>query len=775
MHRRIGLLIPILLSASCGQVVRPDAGLGQDGAAPDAGPMDSATDDATIADAAPEDAQALDAAGPDAANSDAASPTVVSVRLRIVGQGTVTGPGMTCNGDCTFSVDSGSRVSLQATPNQHWSFAQWSQAGCADPQCVVTPEADLDLTVTFERRTYPLQVTLSGLGAGTVTATAVGLSCTAGTCSADVQSERLLTLQAAPDAMASFGGWGGDCVGLSEQCTVRMDRARSVIAAFDDQPVFAALQIVREGDGAADGVIQGAAGAIVCPSQCAASLQVGTSVTLDASTSINTTVFSQWTSGPCVGQGARCTFTMAQGHGPIGAEFLVNRLSVSAAGAPGSITSDVGGINCGTACQSDLPQGTQITLSAVPGGPDQRFERWSGACAGTVPTCVLTLDGPASAQAHFIVRPPPITNHQAADLVLGQPSFTTDLPNNGGESISTLNQPRYCHTDGTRLWVGDGANARVLQWNSMPVQPFMQPANVVIGQASPTQHNYGTTQSTFNERPGNLGIVNGRLYVADFMNSRILMWNTIPTSHGVAADAVLGQTNSTNGFGGLSASRYDRPYTLSISGSRLFVVDTFNHRVLGYTNAPSQTGYANADLVLGQFDGSGAPSFLQEDNPSPPTAGSMHYPFDTAHDPITDRFFVVDTHNNRVLGWNSLPSPPRPADFVLGQVAANLNAANAGQAGPNAIGFDGPRTAFVHSGSLFVSDGSNSRVMVWTPVPNATGEQARGVLGQADLTTRGAVTAVDGLTSPWGICGTGSTLFVVDSNDHRVLRYSLLP
>ena len=45
--------------------------------------------------------------------------------------------------------------------------------------------------------------------------------------------------------------------------------------------------------------------------------------------------------------------------------------------------------------------------------------------------------------------------------------------------------------------------------------------------------------------PSGLWIQNGKLYVADTQNHRILIFNSIPTSNGAAADLVLGQPNLT--------------------------------------------------------------------------------------------------------------------------------------------------------------------------------------------------------------------------------------
>ena len=67
---------------------------------------------------------------------------------------------------------------------------------------------------------------------------------------------------------------------------------------------------------------------------------------------------------------------------------------------PGVVTSDVGGINCGTACQANYATSTAVTLTATPPA-GKTFASWSGACAGTTPICTVTVNANLSAKANF--------------------------------------------------------------------------------------------------------------------------------------------------------------------------------------------------------------------------------------------------------------------------------------------------------------------------------------------------------------------------------------
>ncbi len=74
-------------------------------------------------------------------------------------------------------------------------------------------------------------------------------------------------------------------------------------------------------------------------------------------------------------------------------------LTVTVAG-DGLVTSSPGGLDCpGGPCSVSLPVGTAVTLTAA--ANPAAFLGWSGACAGSSPTCTLTLTGDLQAAAQF--------------------------------------------------------------------------------------------------------------------------------------------------------------------------------------------------------------------------------------------------------------------------------------------------------------------------------------------------------------------------------------
>ena len=100
-----------------------------------------------------------------------------------------------------------------------------------------------------------------------------------------------------------------------------------------------------------------------------------------------------------------------------------------------------------------------------------------------------------------------------------------------------------------------------------------------------------------------------RLFVADGGNDRVLIFNTIPTQNGAAADEVLGQPNFqvdlvSSGAGGIASTTVDStsavdvtptPTSLAFDGLNLYVADPLDNRVLVFT--PGNTPLPDNSVV----------------------------------------------------------------------------------------------------------------------------------------------------------------------------------
>ncbi len=149
------------------------------------------------------------------------------------GGGTVTGGGINCGATCSASYDSGTAVTLTASPASGSTFSGWSGACTGTGTCTVTMTAARTVTATFTGpvNDIALTVTKAGTGSGTVTASGGGINC-GSVCSAVYASGTVVTLTATAASGSTFGGWSGACTGTGT-CTVTMTAARTVTATFN--------------------------------------------------------------------------------------------------------------------------------------------------------------------------------------------------------------------------------------------------------------------------------------------------------------------------------------------------------------------------------------------------------------------------------------------------------------------------------------------------------------------------------------------------------------
>ena len=167
----------------------------------------------------------------------------------------------------------------------------------------------------------------------------------------------------------------------------------------------------------------------------------------------------------------------------------------------------------------------------------------------------------------------------AANEVFGQGgSFTSNTCNNGGISDNSLCEPFEIAVDGSgHLYVADSDNNRVLEYNT-PLTSSS--ANEVFGQGgsftSNTCNNGGISDNSLCDPYGVALDGSGHLYVADEHPSRVLEYNTPPTSY--SANEVFGQggsfTSNTCNNGGISDNSLCDPYGVALDGSgHLYVAD----------------------------------------------------------------------------------------------------------------------------------------------------------------------------------------------------------
>jgi hypothetical protein len=140
--------------------------------------------------------------------------------------------------------------------------------------------------------------------------------------------------------------------------------------------------------------------------------------------------------------------------------------------------------------------------------------------------------------------------------------------------------PQSVYSDGVMLFVADTNNNRVLVWRSFPTVNG-QPADFVIGQPDLTSNGEGHGASQL-RHPSGVTTVGDHLFVADTWNSRVLEFSPIPTASGASASRVLGRPNFDTNSAGTAQDTLAGPSSLAVGGSKLYVTDTGNHRVLRF-------------------------------------------------------------------------------------------------------------------------------------------------------------------------------------------------
>ncbi len=369
---------------------------------------------------------------------------------------------------------------------------------------------------------------------------------------------------------------------------------------------------------------------------------------------------------------------------------------------------------------------------------------------------------------------------QASLTANALPNFYTNVLNAGaplpdsGVSDKNLRRPADVAVDGGRLWVSDSARSRVLGF-ALPPGAAPAAADVVLGQPdfvgnAPNGDGLGPRSL---KTPRGLWAEGGRLVVADEGNHRLLAFDA-PAGAGAPAGEVQGQydflTNGEN-RSAPALGTLNHPTGATWDGTRLWVVDRDNHRLLAYRDPDAPE--AAAEIVLGQVDFARALANAGR----PVGRDTLRGPTDAATDGT--HFAVADRDNHRVLIWNHPPTASgAPPDVVVGQpdFASGQSNAGAGLGSPSAATLSAPEGVFLAGGKLYVADTGNHRVLVFDRVPTTHGAPADRVLCQADfasnLGNRGELgAAADRCSWPTDVLAVGDKLFVADSLNHRVLRF----
>lgn len=397
----------------------------------------------------------------------------------------------------------------------------------------------------------------------------------------------------------------------------------------------------------------------------------------------------------------------------------------------------------------------------------------------------VALASAAMAQNVFFPAPGRVVGHATLMPQSGSPNWVEGrelyLPQSAALDLS-LSPPA--------LYVADALNNRVLGWRNAAQFGNGAYADIVIGQ--PDRFSTQARTSLIGlSLPVSVAVdPHGNLYVADAGNNRILRFprpfeQFDQGRSPIEADFVIGQAD----FSSNRANRGGQPAANTIalttaagtfrtglvfdSGGNLWFSDAANNRVLRYpasvlrADAPGPA----ADLVLGQESFS-ANTALSETSANRLIKNRMRYPSGLTFDPA-GRLYVADALS-RVLVF----VPP----FSSGMGAARLMGivvVPTGQQPPPAVndtGLNRPEGVLMIGPNPAVVDTNNHRILIFPrfeewPAETATriSPAAQAVIGQPNMSTADAAAGARSLNLPVHAVFSGSELFIVDSNNHRVV------
>ena len=326
-----------------------------------------------------------------------------------------------------------------------------------------------------------------------------------------------------------------------------------------------------------------------------------------------------------------------------------------------------------------------------------------------------------------------------ANDILGQPNFSST---SHSVTDSTLYHPTGIIEWKGYLCISDKLNNRVLLF-----QNGIKKADFVLGQPD-FQSNIDTivSDSTLNQ-PMGISADSNFLYVADFENNRILMYNDFSGK----VNIVIGQSDMNTNTPTTSPNGLFHPTDVFSDTEHLFIVDRENNRVLIYDSIPKTSG-ASADYVIGHSD-------FYDGSSLPPSDSTLYYPYTVFSDGT--HLFIADKY--RVLIYDSIPQKNNAkADIII-----------SGQGTASDSTFSGISDIYFDGNNLFLADYGYNRVLI---IPNPfSNKKASIAIGQNRFTdslpNQGNNAAASTLYHPSGIFLKDTLLYVTDTYNNRVLAF----
>lgn len=315
----------------------------------------------------------------------------------------------------------------------------------------------------------------------------------------------------------------------------------------------------------------------------------------------------------------------------------------------------------------------------------------------------------------------PQNNGTPPNVVVGQPDLDGFMPQT---TQTGMRGPQGVWIDSGRLFVADTQNSRVLIWNTIPASNG-QAADIVVGQPDfTTRPEPNLSQSNYTpnaERllnPASVQVADNKMFVTDLGFDRVMIYLSIPTSNNAPADVVVGQPDFET-FTFVQAS--DPGVSVDDDGE---LVNDQGQILTDRAGLPLRRAVVALCEQIGPFDDDGSVTpdderFPPAINEDPEDADNLRFPkrcgatLNYPRFALSDgtRLFISDSGNDRILIFDQIPlENGAAADVVIGQPnfialtdadgASNLRS-------PGALAYDGE--------NLYVADPLQRRILVFTP------------------------------------------------------------
>jgi len=296
----------------------------------------------------------------------------------------------------------------------------------------------------------------------------------------------------------------------------------------------------------------------------------------------------------------------------------------------------------------------------------------------------------------------PTTNGAAANFAVGQANLTT---NGAGTGANQMDRGTGIHVSGTKLLISDEATNKVLIWNTLPTASNTS-ADIALGHTGTAGTGGGACAADKLNGPGGVFVTpGGKVIVANSSHNRVHIWNSLAAvATGDAADIILGDSGCVNG---LTQSLMDYPTSAWSDDTRLVIVDSFNHRVLIWNTFPSAT--VDPDVVIGQANftsnSTGATQTAMNSPLSVTSDGTRLFVSDVGNNRVLIYNSFPTTNGaaaSAVLGQSNFTNNTDNDDDQDG---------NQGSASARTLNF--PGFVNYVNGKLYVSDRGNYRVLAF--------------------------------------------------------------